>query len=94
MSETDRRDALPRPSRALQSSRVVRQLPSTRDGLSLTAARYSILCELSASDPRFPKYPALPVIQCSGYKASNLRFVFFEYPDFPRLRPVSEQCEA
>lgn len=26
------------------------------------------LCELSASDPRFRKYPALPVIQCSGYE--------------------------
>ena len=27
------------------------------------------LCELSTSDPRFPKYPALPVIRCSGYKS-------------------------
>lgn len=26
-----------------------------------------ILCELSASDPAFPKYPRLPVIECSGY---------------------------
>ena len=25
------------------------------------------LCELSSCDPRFPKYPALPVIQCLGY---------------------------
>jgi len=28
-----------------------------------------LLCELSKSDPRFPKYPRLPVMQCSGYKA-------------------------
>lgn len=29
------------------------------------------LCELSASDPRFPKYPRLPVLSCSGYKANE-----------------------
>ena len=26
------------------------------------------LCELSASDARFPKYPRLPVLRCAGYK--------------------------
>ena len=26
------------------------------------------LCKLSATDPRFPRYPALPVISCSGYQ--------------------------
>lgn len=26
-----------------------------------------ILCQLSTTDPRFPKYPRLPVVQCSGY---------------------------
>ena len=25
------------------------------------------LCRLSATDPRFPKYPRLPVLQCSGF---------------------------
>jgi hypothetical protein len=25
------------------------------------------LCRLSATDPRFPKYPALPVLVCSGF---------------------------
>ncbi len=25
-------------------------------------------CERSAGDPNFPKYPRLPVIQCSGYE--------------------------
>ena len=24
-------------------------------------------CDLAASDPRFPKYPRLPVLVCSGY---------------------------
>ncbi len=27
-----------------------------------------ILCELSLADPRFPKYPRLPVLSCEGYK--------------------------
>lgn len=26
------------------------------------------LCQLSATDPRFPKYPRLPVIECDGYE--------------------------
>jgi hypothetical protein len=25
------------------------------------------LCQLSLTDPRFPKYPRLPVLSCSGY---------------------------
>lgn len=27
-----------------------------------------ILCELSRFDPRFPKYPRLPVLTCAGYQ--------------------------
>jgi hypothetical protein len=26
------------------------------------------LCRLSKVDPRFPKYPRLPVLECSGYE--------------------------
>jgi len=29
------------------------------------------LCGLSAVDPRFPKYPALPVRTCDGYAPEN-----------------------
>jgi len=25
------------------------------------------MCELSKTDPRFPKYPPLPVVSCTGY---------------------------
>jgi hypothetical protein len=25
------------------------------------------LCRLSAVDPRFPKYPSIPVLRCRGY---------------------------
>lgn len=28
------------------------------------------LCQLSSSDPRFPKYPRLPVLSCPGYIGS------------------------
>jgi hypothetical protein len=26
-----------------------------------------LLCQLSEGDPRFPRYPRLPVLSCSGY---------------------------
>ncbi|MFL5681337.1 MAG: hypothetical protein ACJ77B_12135 [Chloroflexota bacterium] len=26
-----------------------------------------VLCELSRTDPRFPRYPSLPVIACAGF---------------------------
>jgi hypothetical protein len=28
------------------------------------------LCELSAVDPAFPRYPRLPVLRCRGYEKS------------------------
>jgi hypothetical protein len=35
----------------------------------IESARESVffMCELSATDPNFPKYPRLPVIECPGY---------------------------
>jgi len=27
-----------------------------------------LLCRLSKTDPHFPQYPRLPVLQCSGYQ--------------------------
>jgi hypothetical protein len=29
------------------------------------------LCELSKTDPRYPKYPRLPVLSCAGYERRN-----------------------
>ena len=29
------------------------------------------LCRLSETDPRFAKYPSLPVIRCSGYEVET-----------------------
>ena len=38
-----------------------RQLESARGSVFL-------LCNLSLTNPRFPKYPRLPVLTCDGYK--------------------------
>ena len=42
-----------------------------RHARDITSARGSrfVLCGLSATDPRFPKYPRLPVLSCAGYAA-------------------------
>ena len=29
------------------------------------------LCELSVTDPAFPKYPRLPVLACTGYESNQ-----------------------
>jgi hypothetical protein len=29
------------------------------------------LCELSRTDPRFPRYPRLPVLRCAGYRPTK-----------------------
>ena len=31
-----------------------------------------MLCRLSLTDPRFPKYPRLPVVACLGYQRGKL----------------------
>jgi hypothetical protein len=30
------------------------------------------LCERSATDPRFPRYPNLPVLRCSGFEPMGM----------------------
>jgi hypothetical protein len=52
-------------------------IPSAERGLCATCVHAQIvtsargstfsLCKLSFSDPRFPKYPPLPVRECDGY---------------------------
>lgn len=36
-------------------------------------------CELSRKDPRFPRYPVLPVVRCAGH-----------VPGTPSVRPAGE----
>jgi hypothetical protein len=44
-------------------------------GRRVTSTRGSVflLCERSQSDPRYPKYPALPVLRCDGYEPRDPR---------------------
>jgi hypothetical protein len=37
----------------------------------ITSSRGSVfyLCQLSFTHPQFPRYPALPVLACSGYES-------------------------
>jgi len=44
-----------------------------RHAREVRAARGSIFlkCERSVDDPRFPKYPNLPVMVCVGYESSE-----------------------
>jgi hypothetical protein len=44
-----------------ESCRFTRQIESDRGSIFY-------LCERSATDPAFPKYPRLPVLQCPGYE--------------------------
>jgi hypothetical protein len=39
----------------------------------IPSARGSVFyqCQLSFSDPRFPKYPRLPVLECVGYQSQE-----------------------
>ncbi len=41
--------------------------------LRVVASRRSVFvrCGLSDADPRFPRYPALPVVSCAGYAAES-----------------------
>jgi hypothetical protein len=40
---------------------------------TITSSRESVfyLCRLSFTDPRFRKYPPLPVLACSGYQRAE-----------------------
>jgi hypothetical protein len=42
-----------------------------RHSRRIETARGSVfrLCERSVSDPRYPRYPALPVLRCDGFEA-------------------------
>jgi hypothetical protein len=43
---------------------------SCAHGRVVTSSRGSVflLCQRSSADPRFPRYPALPVLACRGYE--------------------------
>ena len=46
---------------------------SCRFARTITSGKGSTfwLCRKSETDPRFPRYPALPVLECSGYERKD-----------------------
>jgi len=68
VKEIDTRDdknrAMPAAPGLCGSCRNVRIITSEK------GARF-FMCQLSFRDPRFPKYPRLPVMQCEGYEKAE-----------------------
>ncbi|HVT61654.1 MAG TPA: hypothetical protein VHR45_25055 [Thermoanaerobaculia bacterium] len=56
--------------RALERLAVAAGLCAACVHLRLLASPRSVFvrCALAATDPRFPRYPALPVLACDGYR--------------------------
>jgi len=67
----EERNATDEERRLLEKLAVPPGLCATCEHLRLLASRRSVFvrCGLAAVDPRFPKYPALPVRACPGYKS-------------------------
>ena len=57
----------------MESARYVGLCATCKHSRRITSDRGSIfyLCLLHASDPRFPKYPRLPVLACTGYQRAE-----------------------
>ena len=68
--EDEERNATDEERRLLEKLAVPPGLCATCEHLRLLASRRSVFvrCGLAAVDPRFPKYPPLPVRVCGGYK--------------------------
>ncbi|MGH7622813.1 MAG: hypothetical protein ACREMU_10775 [Gemmatimonadaceae bacterium] len=60
--------------------------PSCVHARRVGSARGSVflLCGLSATDERYPKYPRLPVVRCAGYVARPPRTAEAPTDDAPR----------
>jgi hypothetical protein len=41
-----------------------------REVVTPKASRF-LLCQLSSTDPAYPKYPPQPVVRCDGYRPSE-----------------------
>ena len=49
------------------------------------------LCTRGLTDPAWPKYPRLPVLQCTGFEAGPLRIIFLDVADAPGARIVDSR---
>ena len=65
----DRRDSNHKSAFALTTS-LCKSCDHMREITSGTGSRF-LLCRLSQTDPRFPKYPPQPVVKCEGYNSNS-----------------------
>ena len=67
---------------ACRHSRVI----ATRRGATFR------LCERSATDPRFPRYPALPVLDCAGFEPATSSVLATDASADRQPPPTSERA--
>lgn len=72
--EDEERNATEEDRRLLERLAVPPGLCATCEHLRLLASRRSVFvrCGLAAVDPRFPRYPPLPVAVCGGYRKARI----------------------
>jgi len=70
MPEDRARSASAEERRLLAGSTAPAGLCATCEHLRVLASARSVFarCGLAETDPRFPRYPALPVVRCLGYR--------------------------
>ncbi|HEY7215433.1 MAG TPA: hypothetical protein VIC28_12435 [Thermoanaerobaculia bacterium] len=70
MAEPRERTASPEERRLVAERAVPAGLCASCVHLRVLASRRSVFvrCALADADPRFPRYPALPVAACAGYQ--------------------------
>lgn len=70
MDDEEERKASQEERRLLAALAVPPGLCASCQHLRLLASRRSVFvrCGLAAADPRFPRYPGLPILSCRGYR--------------------------
>lgn len=70
MPDDWRKPATPEERRRVAALPAPPGLCETCEHLRILASRRSVFvrCGLAESDPRFARYPALPVVRCSGWE--------------------------
>ncbi|HEV8579449.1 MAG TPA: hypothetical protein VGX68_10240 [Thermoanaerobaculia bacterium] len=73
MANDPARSASPEERRLLAGRAVPAGLCESCEHLRVLASRRSVFvrCGLADTDPRFPRYPALPVTACAGYRQED-----------------------
>ncbi len=71
MTDDPERRASGKQRRLLAGLAVPAGLCASCEHLRVLASRRSVFvrCGLADAEPRFPRYPALPVVTCGGYRA-------------------------